>query len=157
VAFEPLQTGPAPKKNDMDTQMLFGCSVFLVCAFGAYGMSVWPWFVFQDAERSASVMLCTLIGILPTATLGMYMVKRGGLGAACGLAGGSCASAVFLYLRIQQAFMAYSAQQAPKPDYPGWVAVAVPAGQFLVVGALAGLAAWIWPMKADSDESGSHA
>lgn len=139
----------------MDTQMLFGCSAFLICAFGGYGLSVWPWFTFQDAERLTTLLLCTVLGILPTATAGLLMVKRAGLGAACGLAGGASASAVFLYLRIQQTFMAYNAQQAPKPEYPEWLAVAIPAGQFLLVAAIAGLAAWIWTPKTDTDTPAS--
>lgn len=139
MAFEPLETderveGVAKAKApDMDSEMLFGCSGFLLASVGGYALSVWPFFAFQETNLLVVLAQSLAIGLVPTLVLAAVLTRRFGLAGACGAVGGAMASAMFLYLRIQQAFMAYLARHAPEPQYPSSFTYIVPAGYLLAV------------------------
>jgi len=123
MAFEPLETDekleqPVQAAPDMDAAMLFGCSGFVLTSIGGYLLSVWPFITFQDTERLSGLVLASAVGLIPAAFVGIIATRRFRLAGACGFVGGSMATGIFLYLRIQQAFLAHEARQAPKPEYP---------------------------------------
>ncbi len=131
MAFEPLQTdekldSPVKRAPDMDSVMLFGCSGFVFTSIGGYILTVWPYLVFQDSERLSRLEVSSLVGMLPAAILGTVASRRFGLAGACGFVGGSMASGIFLYLRIEQTFLSSLARQAPKPDYPQILTYLIP-------------------------------
>ncbi|MDR3690619.1 MAG: hypothetical protein P4L46_14670 [Fimbriimonas sp.] len=137
MPFEPLQTDekldqPVKADPDMDTAMLFGCSGFVFTSIGGYILSVWPYLVFQDSEILARLAMCSAIGLTPSALLGIAATRRFGLAGACGFVGGSMATGIFLFLRLDQAFVAALARQAPKPDYPHLLVYLVPAGWIIL-------------------------
>lgn len=137
MAFEPLNTDekldkPGKIAPDMDSVMLFGCSGFVFTSVGGYILTVWPYLVLQDSEKLARLGLCSCIGMLPAAVLGVASTRRFGLAGACGFVGGSMATAIFLYLRIEQTFISALARQAPKPDYPQILTYLVPLGWVII-------------------------
>ena len=133
MALEPLNTDETldaavrPEK-DMDAQMIFGCSGFLVAAVAGYLLSIWPFVAFQKTEQVQWLLICFAAGPLPATILGIYATRKFGLGGACGFIGGALCTGVFLFLRIQHSFVSALAQQAPRPGYPE-------AFQYLVPGA----------------------
>lgn len=156
MAFEPLETDEkieraSAKPTDMDTQMLFGCSGFLIASLGGYGLSVWPFFVFQTTDQLGTMAWSLGLGLIPTIGLTAYMARRFGLAGTCGAIGGALASAMFLYLRIQQAFLAYLARQAPEPQYPASMEIYVPLAFILAV-TLVGVAL----LQRDPDEDSNR-
>jgi hypothetical protein len=137
MAFEPLQTDeklekPTKAGPDMDSVMLFGCSGFVLTSIGGYVLSVWPYFIFPDSEKLATIGLSSAVGLGPAAVLGVIATRRFGLAGACGFVGGSMATAIFLYLRVEQTFISALARQAPKPDYPQLLMYLLPLGWVLL-------------------------
>jgi hypothetical protein len=142
MPLDPLETdekiaNPVKRVRDMDDQMLFGCSGFLVASLGGYGLMVWPFFAFQDTDRLKTMVTALSIGLVPTFILSAVVSRRFGLAGTCGAVGGAIASAMFLYLRVQQAFLAHLARQAPEPQYPASMAVVVPLAVLLAVALVA--------------------
>jgi len=138
MAFEPLQTDekldrPIPKARDMDGQMLFGCSGFVLASVGSYLLSIWPFFAFSNTDRLASLGLASALGFVPAFALGGVATRKFGLAGGCGAIAGALTSAIFLYLRIQQTFLSAAARQAPTPDYPAVLQWLVPTGWVLAV------------------------
>lgn len=138
MAFEPLRTdekldAPAAKTRDMDAQMLHGCSGFLIAAVAGYALSVWPWFAFQGAEQLRVLALCALAGLVPAGALGIVATRRFGLAGACGFVAGAVTVSIFLYLRLQQVFVAALDRQAAQPDYPLALVYVVPAAWLCLV------------------------
>lgn len=149
MPFEPLNTDerlekPVRRERDMDDQMLFGCSGFVVASIGGYGLSVWPFFAFAQIEKIATLAQDCAIGFVPAVILAVLIARKFGLAGACGAVGGAMASAMFLYLRIQQAFMAHMARQAPEPDYPVVLQWVIPLAWLL---ALILAALWAMPKE----------
>ncbi len=123
MAFEPLQTdekieGPIVKKKDFDGQMLVGCSAFLIASIVGYLLAVWPFLVIQDIEKLSKFGLAGGLAGIPWMLWLAITARKGGLPAACGGLGGAMAIAVFLYIRLQQPFLAWRSQQVEKPEYP---------------------------------------
>jgi hypothetical protein len=138
MPFEPLQTDeklekPVAKAWDMDTQMLFGCTGFVLAAIGTYLMAVWPFVAFRDAERVGTLAMSAAFGMLPASVFGGVLVRKFALPGACGFFAGSLAVAIFLFLRIEQVFLSAAANQAPVPDYPEAFRYLVPVGYLVFV------------------------
>jgi len=137
MAFEPLQTDEkiepsSVKKRDWDDQMLFGCGGFLVAAVAGYMLSIWPFFVWQQGEQLRILGICVAAGLIPPLIVGGILSRKYGLPGACGLIGGALCTAIFLYLRIQQAFIEAAAQRVPTPDYPRSVMAVLPLAYVLI-------------------------
>ena len=131
MAFEPLETDekldqPVQANPDMDAAMLFGCSGFVITSIGGYLLAVWPFIVFQDTERLTRLGLAAVVGLTPAAIVGIFATRKFRLAGACGFIGGSMATGIFLYLRLQQEFLAFMARQAPKPEYPSVAMYLIP-------------------------------
>ncbi len=123
MAFEPLNTdekidGPIEKKADFDAQMLAGCGAFLVASIGGYAIAVWPFLAFQDIEKLNRFILAGGLSGIPWIIWIAITTRKAGLAAACGGLGGALAISVFMFLRLQQPFIAWRAQQTDKPEYP---------------------------------------
>lgn len=123
MAIEPLKTdepfvGNESKPPDIDAQMLTGCSGFLISSVVGYLLAVWPFIVIPEIQTLNKLFLAGLLGGIPNGILGLYISRTRGLAGACGFVAGAMAMGVFLYLRIQQIFLAYHARQAPPPEYP---------------------------------------
>ena len=106
--------------------MIMGCGGFVVAAVGIYLLGVWPFLAFQDVHRLRTLGLCAALGFFPTALVSAFASRRFGLPGACGAVGGALTVAVFLYLRVQQAFTAAVARQDTPPDYPDLFAILLP-------------------------------
>jgi hypothetical protein len=133
MPLEPLQTDekldkPVKRGPDMDTQMLFGCSGFVLASIGSYILAVWPFVLLMEAERLATLGLAAAIGLIPYTLIGGFLTRRFGLPGACGFVGGAMAVSIFLYLRLQQAFLSAQAKQGEMPDYPEIFQILLPVG-----------------------------
>ena len=141
MAFEPLQTDekldiPVPKKPDMDAAMLFGCSGFVFTSIGGYILSVWPFLAFHNTEQVQTLAVSGACGLVPAAILGVVATRKFALAGACGFVGGALSTGIFLYLRIEQTFIASIARQGPTPEYPPIMKYLVPFGWILVTAIL---------------------
>lgn len=139
MPFEPVQTdekipGGGPKEPDMDDQMLFGCTSFVVGSCVAYLLAAWPMFVIQDTHLVVNLAAALGFGLIPASIWGAVVTRRTGLPGACGFVGGAMAMAIFLYLRLEQLMLGMVNRNLPQPDYPrswvwilpiGWVLFAV--------------------------------
>lgn len=136
MAFEPLQTdekldAPVAGPQDMDTAMLFGCSGFVGTSIGGYILSVWPFFAMRGTEYLHVLAITLALGLVPAAILGIYSSRKFGLAGACGFVGGAMTTGVFLFLRLQQVFLAARSDQAPTPNYPEILVTIIPLGWVL--------------------------
>lgn len=123
MPLEPLRTDekldrPEKTAQDMDAQMLFGCSGFLIAAVAGYLVSIWPFVAFQQTEQLRWLIVCMIVGPGPAAVIGGFSTRRFGLGGASGFVGGALCTGIFIFLRIQFSFTSYLAEQAPRPEYP---------------------------------------
>ena len=118
----------SPKERDFDGQMLFGCSGFVGLSFATYFISIWPFMVWMQVELMSTVTRCLLLGQLPALLLGLIGCRKFELPGAAGFIGGCLASNIFLYLRLQQAFLEAEARRTPWPDYPQAFQTIIPIG-----------------------------
>jgi hypothetical protein len=136
MPFEPLETDEVVaggvKVKSMDDMMLFGCTGFVMASVLSYLLAVWPHIVFPAIDRLDTLLLCLLLGAVPTAILGIFASLRYGLAGACGYVGGSMAMAVFLFLRFEAAFIGAATKQVREPDYPPAMKYAVPLAWILL-------------------------
>ncbi|MBV6491927.1 MAG: hypothetical protein KJZ62_11945 [Fimbriimonadaceae bacterium] len=136
MPFEPLRTdeelpAPAPKTQDADTQMLFGCSSFVGVALVTYLLTVWPHFAFVETHKTLTLLMDLVIGGVPAAAFGAWATRRFGMAAAGGFVGGVLTSSTFLYLRLDQYFALRAVKDAPQPEYPSAWTYLVPLAWFL--------------------------
>jgi hypothetical protein len=139
MPIEPLKTDEklphkARAAKDMDSLMIAGCAGFVGTSLFSYFLTVWPFFVFQTTHRLDTIGTCALLGFAPAAALGVLATRRFNLPGACGFIGGSMATCVFLYLRLQQIMLGKGSPDFPQPDFPdsfvwmlpmAWLAVSV--------------------------------
>lgn len=106
----------------MDSAMLFGCSGFVGTSIISYLLGMWPHLIFTEAYQVNTLLLNTLIGLVPALVVGLYGTRKFGLAGACGFIGGGMAMGIFLYLRLKQMNMARNTPGAPELEYPAnWV------------------------------------
>jgi len=149
MPLEPLNTderieNAGPRAKSMDDQMLFGCSGFVLASVGGYALSVWPFFAFGEIDKLPVLAQDGAIGFVSAVVLSVVVTRRFGVAGACGAVGGAMSAAMFLYLRIQQAFLAHLARQAPEPGYPPVLQGLVPFAWLL---AILLVAIWSIPKK----------
>jgi len=144
MAFEPLNTDerlekPVKPERDMDGQMLFGCSGFLVASLGGYALAVWPFFAFTETQQLRILAQSCALGLIPAALLAAWVSRKFALAGACGAVGGAIATAMFLFLRIQQIFTAAALKRIPPPEYPESMQAVLPVA-WILAAILIGLA-----------------
>lgn len=123
MPFEPLRTdepieGPPAKTRDMDTQMLFGCTAFVIAALITYLLVLWPFFVFPESYLLSQLLLALGLGCVPATLFGIYACRRSGLPGGSGFVGGALTTSIFLYLRLDQMMLGLEVREAPKPEFP---------------------------------------
>jgi hypothetical protein len=125
------RSGPRPK--DFDSQMMLGCTGFVLTSIVGFLLSVWPFIAFSGLERFAVLEECALFGLVPAAILGAFATRRFGVAGACGFVGSALAFDVFLYLRFEEIHLGAEARRIPPPDYPMSLAWLAPVGWALFV------------------------
>ncbi len=138
MGIEPIGTdekldAPLPRPRDFDSQMMLGCTGFVLTSIVGFLLSVWPFIVFGGLERMNTLVQCAAFGLFPALVLGGIATRRFGVAGACGFVGSALAFDVFLYLRFQEISLGAQAQRISAPDYPmslGWLA---PIGWLLFV------------------------
>ncbi len=143
MPFEPLQTDekldtPVPRAKDIDSQLLTGCTGFVLASIGSYFLSIWPFFTSADAYRSQALLTACLMAFVPSTLYGALLTRKFGLPGACGFFAGAMATSIFLVLRLQQLFMAAQVRVEHTPDYPSFLPLIL-AGAWVVWCALVGL------------------
>lgn len=148
MPFEPLRTDePRPrnqaKPKDFDSEMLAGCSSFVLVSLLTYFMVIWPHLVFYETFRLATLGLACGLGMGPAAILGAYGTRKFGLAAAGGFVGGALASSIFLFLNLKRILLAENLpdmnRDLPKPEYPQSWQYFVPLAWMLAVIVIAGV------------------
>ncbi|HJP83432.1 MAG TPA: hypothetical protein VJ835_07995 [Fimbriimonadaceae bacterium] len=123
--MKPLPTdekiaGKRKLEPDMDTQMILGCSGFVICSFSTYFLLIWPFFLWMDIEHISSLLRVASC-LVPAYLGGFLAIRRFELAGAAGFIGGVLAGAIFIYLRFEQLFLEASAQRIDHPEYPPWI------------------------------------
>lgn len=141
---------PYPRRRDMDTRFLSGCSTIAVLSLAFYAMQAWPFFSFPAHERAGLVKV-GLYGALPVLLAGIAAVRLKGLEGATALVGGSMAGAIFAYLRLDALTLGKlgDLQELPPPDWPDSWAWLIPIAWCLTAAAVALLAL---PKRETQDE-----
>jgi hypothetical protein len=137
MPFEPLGTdekldAAVPRERDMDSVMLTGCTGFVMASVLTYALGVWPFFVFPEIYLLRTLGLCALVGLVPSLIAGVIFAKKFGVAGAAGMVGGSLATAIFLYLRLDQVSALRNSNLPGEPQYPGNWAVIIPAVWLLI-------------------------
>jgi hypothetical protein len=117
----------------MDDLMVFGCSGFVFSSLFIWLLTVWPFLLFNRADRLHNLVMACAIGFAPAILVGAICSRRFGLPGACGFLASALSTAVFIYLRISQMFLAAQARQIPKPDYPQLMETLLPAAWVVLV------------------------
>ncbi len=140
MAHEPLRTDeplsePVKSKSDFETQLMAGCATISLAAVFTYLIAVWPWLVFPE-YRLDGLITIGLTGALPASVFGALCIRRFRLAGASGFFGGGMASAVFMYLRLEQTMLGRLSVDLPAPEYPERWAWLLPIVWFLWTGLL---------------------
>lgn len=144
MPFEPLRTDekldkPVKAAQDMDAAMMVGCTGFVLASMVCYGLSVWPFFVFDKTHLAKTLLTCGLTGFLPSALFGIFCARRFGLAGGMGFIGGALTTCVFTFLRLQSTSSQRFNRDLPQPDFPeSWVWM-IPLAWFIVALILAAL------------------
>lgn len=122
MALDPLKTDetldtPVRAEADTDTVMLWGCGAFTTLSFTVFFVSCWPYFIWLNVSTLTDLGRASLLGLLPATIVSIIGARLRGLAASCGAVAGFTVVAVFLYMRIQQAFVAGMMKQAPMPEF----------------------------------------
>ncbi|MCC6404298.1 MAG: hypothetical protein IT207_09850 [Fimbriimonadaceae bacterium] len=119
-----------------------GCVSIAGIALLCYAVSVGPWFVFPEYERTglASAVgvgagLASLVGAIATSRL-----KLAGI---VGFAGGTLSAGVFQYLRLNHTFASIQDPETPDPNYAQAAVFLVPLGWVVYVATATALFVWI--------------
>lgn len=141
MPFEPLRTDEKleekqKKGPDMDREMLFGCTSFVLASFVVYGASVWPFLVFADIWRIQILLAASAFGFVPAYVLTALGSRKYGIAAACGALGGAMATCIFLFLRLDQVNLGNTVWDLPKPEYPPSWQWLLPVGHLLATVAI---------------------
>lgn len=132
MPIEPLRTdekieGKKVKTKDMDDVMLTGCSGFVGCSIGTFGLGVWPFLVFGSPEPVPPALLLAFpLGLIPALILGAYVCRKFGLASACGFVGGAMALGVFMFLISQRLTLAIFYASGAKHFYSPLVVYFIP-------------------------------
>lgn len=158
MPFEPLRTdekfeGQAPKQTDFEKQLMSGCSVILVSCFIVYFMVIWPWIVFEDGYTVQGLIRVLSFGAGFASAFGIFLILKFKLAGASGFVGGAMASAVFMFLRMQQFMLARGSVDLPQPEYPDRWTGLVPLAWMMIVLAIVGV---LWPKEADEHPAKSE-
>lgn len=123
---EPLPPGFKREKNDFESQILAGCSVFVAGSLTTYFLSIWPMLVFQGLAQ-LNVMLWSLAaGLGPAFVFGIFLCRKAGLAGGCAFCAGSLTVSVFIYLRFEQIVIDSITKAGMKPEYPTWLGWLIP-------------------------------
>ena len=101
--------------------MLGGCSLFVVVSLACFALSILPYFWLTENWRLEVLWRCTAYGLLPAFLVGLTASRKAGIPGAGGFVGSSLATAIFLYVRLQQMWLASQGRQVPEIDYPSEV------------------------------------
>ncbi len=157
MPFEPLKTdepneGHSPATPEFEKQLMSGCTVILTGCFVVYFLVIWPWIVFLDTHTMAGLTKSLTFGLIPATLLGILLLIKFNIAGASGFVGGIFASAVFVFLRLQQFMLAEGHNDLPQPEYPSsWVIFIPIAMVFLAVG----LSAIFWPKDINQHQAQS--
>lgn len=149
MPFEPLKTdepyeGQSPATPEFEKQLMSGCSVIMVSCFLIYFLVAWPWFVFFNANTISGLIQSIGLGFLPATIAGVVLILKYNIAGASGFVGGIFASAVFVFLRIQQFALGNGSHDLPQTEYPATWAYFVPLAMIFIS---IGLSAIFWPKQ----------
>lgn len=127
---------------DFETQLMSGCTTIAGVSLLCYALSVGPWFLFPEYQRTGLASAVGL-GALLASSVGLVSTLRLKLAGIVGFAGGALSAGVFQYLRLQHVFAAMDDPDTPNPDFPQLTVVLVPFGWVVYVAAATVLFVWI--------------
>ena len=139
MPFEPLQTDekipPSRGKQDFESSLMQGCATIVLASLITYGLTVWPFFVFEE-YRIQGLALSMALGPGAACLLGLFSTRKFKLAGASGFLGGAMAGAIFIFLRLQQTVAVRGHYEYVQPEYPDRWSWMAPLAFFLIAIAL---------------------
>ena len=116
--------------------MMSGCATIVLGSLITYGLVIWPFFVFPE-YTVVGLALTMATGAGAATLFGLFCTRKFGLAGASGFIGGAMASAIFIYLRLQQTVAVRGHHDYLQPEYPDRWAWLTPLAWFLAAVAVA--------------------
>jgi len=133
---EPIERHAVRKVRDFESSLMAGCATIVLASLITYFLSIWPFFVFPE-YRISGLLIIALAGPGTAGVFGIFCTRKFGLAGASGFVGGAMASAIFMFLRLQQTVAVRGHHDYVQPEYPDRWAWLTPLAWFLISGALA--------------------
>lgn len=128
VAFEPISTDEkldTPiREADPDMALFRGFMFFSAGSIILFFVQLWPFFVVYDLHIQANLSKATLLSLIPTAIIGMFLARLGGIPGATAFVSGAMIGAVFLVIRLGQVIALAGEGTNPPLEYSpsmGWL------------------------------------
>ena len=139
MPFEPLQTDeqipPSRGQKDFESSLMQGCATIVLASLITYGLTVWPFFVFEE-YRIQGLAMSMALGPGTACILGLFATRKFKLAGASGFLGGGMAGAIFIFLRLQQTVAVRGHYEHLQPEYPDRWAWMTPLAFFMIAVAL---------------------
>ncbi len=138
MSFEPLQTderldSQVKRERDMDSEMLVGCTGFVLASVLHYFIGAWPFAIFSEIYLLQTLAIASACAIIPSLIFTAIATRKGGISTAAGCFGGGFAIAIFLYLRLEQFNLVRGQRDMPQPEFPPIWAVMLPAAWLFLI------------------------
>ena len=128
VAFEPISTDEklvTPiREADPEMSLFRGFMFFSACSIILFFVQLWPFFVVYDLHIQANLSKATMMSLIPTAIIGMFLARLGGIPGATAFVTGGMIGAVFLVIRLGQVIALAGQGTNPPLEYSpsmGWI------------------------------------
>jgi hypothetical protein len=123
MSFEPNQTDEileksSPRTKDFESQLMGGCSAFVVTSLLLFGISVAPFLVIADIATFKNLLTALGVAGVLVAPLGALATRKAAIPGASGTMAAALATAIFLLLRMQQVGMTRLVPDLIPPEWP---------------------------------------
>ncbi len=128
MAFEPISTDEkleTPiREPDAEMALFRGFMFFSIASIILFFVQLWPFFVVFDLHVQANLSKATMMSLIPTAIIGLFLARLGGIPGATAFVTGAMIGGVFLVIRLGQVIALAGQGTNPQLEYStnmGWV------------------------------------
>ena len=100
-----------------DRQFIRGFVAFCTTSISCYLLSIWPFLMNETLPTAIGLRQACLVGLGPASLVGAIAARRFSSAGATGWIAATLTTAIFLWVRFQQLFIAGEAKQGAVPEY----------------------------------------